>query len=68
MAVPSPKTVSSVLMKGEGVMSPVGLEESVWDAGLSLKVAVGRLTSPPGAVMVSCTAVVLVLGVTGLLR
>ena len=38
-----------MLMNGEGVMSPVGFDESVPDAGLSLNVVVGRLTKPPGA-------------------
>ena len=54
--VPTPYTVSSILMKGEGVMSPVGFDVKVWDAGLSLKLVVGRFTKPPGDVIVRSIA------------
>ena len=56
-----------MLMKGDGVMSPVGFDLRVCDAALSLNVAVGRLMSPPGAVMVRRTSATVVVDV-GLLR
>ena len=43
---------------GDGVMSPVGFDDRICDAGLSLKLVVGRLIRPPGAVIVSAMAVV----------
>ena len=50
MPVPTVTTQSSMLMKGEGVMSPVGDADSVLlDIG-PLNEAVGKLRSPPGAV------------------
>ena len=45
-----------MLMNGEGVKSPVGLEDKTCEAGLSLKPLVGKLTTPPGAVSVSLIA------------
>ena len=60
IAVPTEYTVSSILMNGEGVMSPVGFDVRVCDPGLSLNVVVGRLISPPGAVIVRAMVEVLV--------
>ena len=62
MLVPNDNTQSSILMKGEGVISPVGEAVKILPFIGLLNDAVLTLTSPPGAVTFNNTEL-LTLGV-----